>query len=92
MKINIKIKGKKEKTVPINTEFIKLDSFLKFCGVADTGGIAKILIKEGLIKVNGKQCFSRGKKIYKIRYIVPGFVIYVPAYSYSGSVQFYGCT
>ena len=46
MKINIKIKGKKEKTVPINTEFIKLDSFLKFCGVADTGGIAKILINE----------------------------------------------
>ena len=69
MKINIKIKGKKEKTVPIKTEFIKLDSFLKFCGVADTGGIAKILINEGLIKVNGKQCFSRGKKIYKGDYV-----------------------
>ena len=28
----------KQESVRITTEFIKLDSFLKFCGAAETGG------------------------------------------------------
>lgn len=34
-------------TVTIQTEFIKLDSFLKYCGAVGTGGEAKTAIAEG---------------------------------------------
>jgi ribosome-associated protein len=47
----------------INTEFIKLDSLLKFAGVVDTGGYAKELVQSGKVKVNGEVCTMRGKKI-----------------------------
>ena len=49
--------------VEINTEFIKLDSFLKFAGVTDTGGQAKELVLDGKVQVNGEVCTMRGKKI-----------------------------
>ncbi len=52
-------------TIIIDTEFIKLDSFLKLTGLCDTGGLAKTLIKEGLVKVNGEIETRRGKKLYK---------------------------
>ena len=42
--------------VVITTEFIKLDSFLKFAGLTDTGGQAKELVLEGKVKVNGEVC------------------------------------
>ncbi|MBQ3090765.1 MAG: RNA-binding S4 domain-containing protein [Oscillospiraceae bacterium] len=47
----------------INTEFIKLDSLLKYEGMVETGGEAKIIIQEGEVKVNGQVCTMRGKKI-----------------------------
>lgn len=47
----------------ISTEFIKLDSLLKFSGVCDTGGTAKELVQQGLVRVNGEPCTMRGKKI-----------------------------
>lgn len=47
----------------INTDFIKLDSFLKFAGVAQTGGHAKEIVAEGACFVNGEQCLMRGKKL-----------------------------
>ncbi|NLY09128.1 MAG: RNA-binding S4 domain-containing protein [Tissierellia bacterium] len=50
--------------ITIDTEFIKLDSLLKFCGWVDSGAIAKLLIKDGLVKVNGEVEYRRGKKIY----------------------------
>lgn len=49
--------------VKITTEFIKLDSLLKFSGLVDTGGLAKEIIQQGLVKVNGEVCTMRGKKI-----------------------------
>lgn len=49
--------------VKIKTEFIKLDSLLKFAGLTDTGGFAKELIQQGAVKVNGEVCTMRGKKI-----------------------------
>lgn len=52
-------------TIIIDTEFIKLDSFLKLTGLCDTGGLAKTVIKEGLVKVNGEIETRRGKKLYK---------------------------
>ena len=51
-------------TVKISTEFIKLDSLLKFAGITETGGIAKEIIAEGKVKYNGEVCFMRGKKVY----------------------------
>ena len=47
----------------ITTEFIKLDSLLKYEGLVETGGEAKLLIQEGQVKVNGEICTMRGKKI-----------------------------
>ena len=51
-------------TVTIQTEFIKLDSFLKYCGAVGTGGEAKTAIAEGEVKVNGEPCTMRGKKLH----------------------------
>lgn len=50
--------------VEITTEFIKLDSLLKFAALCGTGGEAKFCIAEGMVKVNGEVCTQRGKKIY----------------------------
>ncbi len=49
--------------IKIRTEYIKLDSLLKFAGLCDTGGFAKELIQQGHVKVNGEICTMRGKKI-----------------------------
>ena len=47
----------------IKTEFIKLDSLLKFAAVVGTGGEAKYVISEGMVSVNGEVCTMRGKKL-----------------------------
>jgi Uncharacterized conserved protein len=49
--------------IEIKTPFIKLDSLLKFAGIAETGGIAKELVIEEKVKVDGEICTQRGKKI-----------------------------
>lgn len=49
--------------IEISTEFIKLDSFLKFAGLVETGGIAKEIIAEERIMVNDEICTIRGKKL-----------------------------
>nr|WP_300002721.1 RNA-binding S4 domain-containing protein [Tissierella sp.] len=51
------------KDVKIDTEFIKLDQFLKLTSIAGTGGHAKILITSEEVKVNGEVCTMRGKKL-----------------------------
>ena len=53
------------KEISIETEFIKLDQFLKFAGIVQTGGQAKMMISDGMIVVNEKPAFERGKKIRK---------------------------
>ena len=50
--------------IEITTEFIKLDSLLKFAALVGTGGEAKYVIAEGMVTVNGLPCTQRGKKIY----------------------------
>ena len=52
-----------EQNVSITTEFIKLDSLLKFSGVCFTGGEAKEAVQAGDVEVNGEVCTMRGKKI-----------------------------
>ena len=52
-----------EQTIPINTEFIKLEALLKLANVVSSGGEAKILIQDGQVTVNGEVCTQRGKKM-----------------------------
>lgn len=52
-----------EETIQITTEFIKLDSLLKFASVCETGGMAKEAVQSGDVRVNGEVCTMRGKKI-----------------------------
>ncbi len=42
---------------------IKLDQFLKFAGVAQTGGEAKLMIQEGEVRVNAMTETRRGRKL-----------------------------
>ncbi|MEB3073572.1 RNA-binding S4 domain-containing protein [Parvimonas sp. C2] len=48
----------------IDTEFIKLDSLLKYAAVVQTGADAKFFISEGLVFVDGEVETRRGRKIY----------------------------
>ena len=65
MKIKVKVKEKEEKKIKINTDFIRLDSFLKICDAVQSGGHAKMVIQDSLVKVNGEICTMRGKKLRK---------------------------
>ncbi|MDR1674277.1 MAG: RNA-binding S4 domain-containing protein [Oscillospiraceae bacterium] len=61
-------KGKSEtvkntRALKIGTEYIKLDSLLKYAGLSGTGSEAKAAVKDGLVKVGGQVCLMRGKKI-----------------------------
>ncbi len=51
------------KKVKLSTEFIKLDSLLKFAGLCMTGGEAKNRIQNGEVLVKGEVCLQRGRKI-----------------------------
>lgn len=51
--------------IKINTEFIKLDSFLKFAGITVMGSEAKMLVQNEEVKVNGEIEVRRGKKLFK---------------------------
>lgn len=51
------------KEIVIETEFIRVDQLLKYASIASTGGEAKIIIQEGMVKVNGEVTLQRGKKI-----------------------------
>jgi len=48
----------------ISTEFIKLESAMKYANAAETGGMAKAAIQDGEVSVNGEVCTMRGKKLY----------------------------
>lgn len=50
-------------TVVITTEFIKLQDLLKFENLVESGGMAKEIIQNGEVVVNGEVCTMRGKKI-----------------------------
>ena len=49
--------------INIVTEFIKLDAMLKYVNAVETGGMAKDVILQGEVKVNGEVCTMRGKKL-----------------------------
>lgn len=53
------------KEVKVETEIIKLDSFLKWAGAVSLGSEAKMFIQNGEVKVNGSVETQRGKKLRK---------------------------
>ena len=63
MRINVRKIEKPVIEKEIDTDFIRLDSFLKMCDAVQTGGHAKIVIQGGEVRVNGEICEQRGKKL-----------------------------
>lgn len=64
MKIRVRRVSDREIPVPVTTEFIKLESFLKLANAVESGGMAKNFIRNGEVLVNGESCTMRGKKLY----------------------------
>ena len=63
MKVVVKKKATPAEMVAIHTEFIKLQDALKYANAVESGGMAKAVIQEGEVKVNGEVCTMRGKKL-----------------------------
>lgn len=47
----------------LKDEFIKLGQLLKAANVVDNGALAKIVIQNGEVLLNGEVCTMRGKKV-----------------------------
>ena len=63
MKIKVKVAEKQRKLLKISTPVIRLDAALKLSNAVSTGGQAKFVIQDGLVRVNGEVCTQRGKKL-----------------------------
>ena len=63
MKVTVK-KKEASISVVISTEFIKLESAMKLANCVESGGMAKSVIQDGEVTVNGEVCTMRGKKLY----------------------------
>lgn len=50
--------------IKLRDEYIKLGQALKAAGLVESGVVAKEVIMDGLVKVNGKPEIQRGKKLY----------------------------
>ncbi len=48
-----------------DSEPLRLDQFLKFIGVAGTGGQAKLMIQNGDVRVNGELETRRRRKLFR---------------------------
>ena len=64
MKVRVTKRSANVEKIEIHTEFIKLQDFLKFANAVESGGMAKAVIQEGDVLVNGEVCTMRGKKLY----------------------------
>lgn len=81
MKVRVRRVTETQRNVPISTEFIKLESFLKLADLVPSGGVAKTLIQEGEVRVNGEVCTMRGKKLR------PGDCVQLDAGTYTVTAQ-----
>lgn len=52
-----------EYRLPVRDGYIRLSDALKLGGLAATGGLAKILIQEGEVRVDGVVVTERGRKL-----------------------------
>ncbi|MEI7883752.1 MAG: RNA-binding S4 domain-containing protein [Clostridia bacterium] len=62
--------------IAISTEKLKLDQFLKWASIVNSGGEAKEIILAGTVQVNGKLALGRNKLIFA------GDIVKVGANSY----------
>ena len=51
--------------IKLRDDYIKLGQVLKASGMVGSGVDAKMVILDGLVKVNGEVEYQRGKKIYQ---------------------------
>ena len=64
MKVTVTKKTTNAQPLQIHTEFINLQDAMKYANLVYSGGEAKQLILDGMVKVNGEVCLMRGKKLY----------------------------
>lgn len=64
IKVKVKLSERKEHEVKITTDDIRLDAALKLSSAVSTGGQAKMVIQDNMVKVNGDVCTMRGKKLF----------------------------
>lgn len=64
IKVKVKIAEKNIREVKITTPDIRLDAALKLASAVSTGGQAKMVIQDNMVKVNGDVCTLRGKKLF----------------------------
>ena len=50
--------------IQIKDDFIKLGQAMKLANLVSDGAQAKLMIAEGLVKVNGETELRRGRKLY----------------------------
>jgi ribosome-associated protein len=48
---------------PLNGDFIELYKLLKFIQLAESGGEAKMMVEEGLVKLNGETEYRKRAKV-----------------------------
>ncbi|MDR0531166.1 MAG: RNA-binding S4 domain-containing protein [Oscillospiraceae bacterium] len=63
MKVQVKLARKAILSIPVQTETIPLDAFLKLANAVESGGQAKMEIQGGHVRLNGSVCLQRGKKL-----------------------------
>ena len=63
MKVRVTRRPAAVEEIPIHTEFIKLQDFMKFANIVESGGMAKNMILAEEVQVNGEVCTMRGKKL-----------------------------
>lgn len=54
-----------KETFSLKNDYIELLKLLKVTGLADTGGMAKMIIEDGLVKVDGKTEYRKRCKLRK---------------------------
>lgn len=64
IRVKVKVADRNVREVKITTPDIRLDAALKLSSAVSTGGQAKIVIQDNMVKVNGDVCTLRGKKLF----------------------------
>ena len=59
----VRKKEPQSREIAISTEWIRLEALLKLADAVPSGGMAKYLIQDGQVLVNGEVCTMRGKKL-----------------------------
>lgn len=61
MQVMVRKKEPQSREIAISTEWIRLEALLKLADAVPSGGMAKNLIQDGQVLVNGEVCTMRGK-------------------------------